>query len=276
MQSLKFFSFALSAALAAVVFTSCKKDKDATPTGVGTVDIEFEHKVGGDDLDLTKSKAAYRTAAGDSFRVTRFIYYVSNVQFNRADGNNYKVPNSYFLVNEANAITKRLALADIPAGNYNSLTFTVGVDSARNVSGAQTGALDASNGMFWSWNDGYIFMKLDGKTPPLTAGAPEGGLVFHIGGFRKPYSTIRTVTLPMPSGVLLSVLPDHSPEIHLKADILKAFNGPNPISFTNRAGYTRVVDTMNGASPGPNSVAVADNYANPAAGMFSIEHVHAN
>ncbi|WP_316930094.1 MbnP family protein, partial [Hymenobacter sp. IS2118] len=44
-----------------------------------------------------------------------------------------------------------LALKDIPVGDYQSVSFTVGVDSARNVAGAQTGALDPNNGMFWTW-----------------------------------------------------------------------------------------------------------------------------
>ena len=274
MQSLKFSSLALSAALAAVVFASCKKDEDATPAGVGTVDIALEHKVGGADLDLTKSKAAYKTAAGDSFRVTKFTYYVSNVQLNKADGSSYKVPESYFLVNEANAATKHLTLAGIPVGDYNSLTFTIGVDSTRNVSGAQTGALSQSNGMFWMWSTGYIFLKLEGNYVQAGQATP-GALSIHIGGFRKPYNAIRTVTTPVPNNGLIAVRPDHRPEVHMQADVLAMLSGPAPIRFgaTGPAGTTQVTSV---GMAGPEAVKVASNYARATNGMFSIEHVHAN
>ena len=266
------------AATAALCLTGCKKDQDVAPTGVGTVAIEFENVVGGAPLDLGQSKAAYRTAAGDSFRVTKFLYYVSNINFTRSNGEKYAVPNTYFLVNEADAGTHSIKLSGIPAADYNSLTFTVGVDSLRNVSGAQTGALDPSNAMFWSWNSGYIFLKLEGNfVQPGTR--TEGGLVFHIGGFRTPNNTIRTVTLPMmPSGTLLAVRSDHSPEVHVQADVLKMFDGTAAnavatpqITFNDRPTGRRIINTMGG----PNSVLVANNYAR-AGGMFVVEHVHAN
>ena len=56
----------------------------------------------------------------------------------------------------------KLELADIPNGEYTKVNYTIGVDAARNTEGAQDGALDLVNGMFWSWNTGYIFMKMEG------------------------------------------------------------------------------------------------------------------
>ena len=55
----------------------------------------------------------------------------------------------------------------MPAGNYNSLSFLLGVDSMHNVSGAQTGALDPANDMFWTWNSGYVMAKMEGASPRL-------------------------------------------------------------------------------------------------------------
>ncbi|WP_460504102.1 MbnP family protein [Hymenobacter agri] len=256
---------ALSAGLFAVASFSligCKKD-EAVPNQKGTVDLAFEQTVG--TAPLTLSTQTYTTPAGDQFKITTFKQYISNIKLNKTDGTTYAVPESYFLLDASNVSTLELPLKDIPVGDYKSLTFTVGVDSARNVSGAQTGALDPSNAMFWTWNSGYIYTKLEGTSPqaPKQAGATEGGLVFHIGGFKSPNNTIRTVTVPFPTGTNLLVRTDHAPEVHLNADIMKMFTGPNTVRFATLS------NTMGGA----NSVLVANNYA---AGMFSVEHIHAN
>jgi hypothetical protein len=66
--------------------------------------------------------------------------------------------NKYFLVDFSDTTTTTLKLTILPY-LYNRLSFVIGVDSARNVSGAQTGALDPANGMFWTWNTGYIMAK---------------------------------------------------------------------------------------------------------------------
>jgi hypothetical protein len=38
--------------------------------------------------------------------------------------------------------------------NITAIKFLLGVDSLKNVSGIQTGALDPAKGMFWTWNTG--------------------------------------------------------------------------------------------------------------------------
>ena len=260
---MKFFSFpAAVLALAALSLASCKKD-EAAPNQVGTVDLAFEQTVG--TAPLTLATQTYTTPAGDQFKITTFKQYISNIKLTKTDGSTYAVPDSYFLLDASNASTLELPLKNIPVGDYKSLTFTVGVDSARNVSGAQTGALDPNNNMFWTWNSGYIYTKLEGTSPqaPKASGATEGGLVFHIGGFKSPNNTIRTVTLPFPTGTNLLVRTDHAPEVHLNADVMKMFTGPTTVRFS----------TLSNTMGGPNSVLVANNYA---AGMFSVEHIHAN
>ena len=65
----------------------------------------------------------------------------------------------------------------------------IGVDSARNTSGAQLGALDPANSMFWSWNSGYIFVRMEGNSPQSTQ--PYNKLQFHIGGFKGATNCIK-------------------------------------------------------------------------------------
>jgi hypothetical protein len=245
-----------------LLLSSCDDTPETkTPApAVGEVDLEFDSVVG--SLPLALDGATYTNAAGNAFTVSRFDYYVSNIRLGRADGSEWREPESYHLVQTRVGNSQRFTLPQVPAGDYTRLTFTIGVDSARNVAGAQTGALDPNNDMFWSWNSGYVYTKLEGTSPQ----AAGGTLTFHVGGFRSPNNTIRTVSPALPAGVVLQVRPERTPQVHLKADVLGLFNGPTPARHID---FRTLSFTMGGA----NSVRVADNYA---AGMFRIDHVHGN
>ncbi len=233
---------------------SCKENPDTEPSLPGEVKLEFDHVVGSNALSLDDRE--YTNANGDKFKVSMFKYYISNILLKKADGTEYKQPESYYLIDESKPASKLITISDVPAGEYSSLIFTIGVDSTRNVSGAQTGALDPANGMFWTWNSGYVFVKLEGTSPQ----SQNGGLVFHIGGFRKPNNTIRTVSSAL-NGQKLRVAAGKAPQVHLKTNILSMFQGPNTIKFSELSS------TMGGA----NSVKVADNYAT---NMFQVDHIH--
>jgi hypothetical protein len=256
MKRFSIFALACPFAFAALALTGCKKDEPA-PSQTGTVALAFEQTVG--TSPLTLNTQTYTTPSGDQFRVSIFRQYISNVKFNKADGTSYAVPESYYLVDAAVSSSQEITIADVPVGDYTGVTFTIGVDSARNVSGAQKGALDPNNNMFWTWNSGYIYTKLEGYSPQSST----GGLVFHIGGFKSPNNTIRTVSPAFPAGTKLLVRNDHSPEIHYNVDVMKMFTGPTTIRFA----------TLSNTMGGPTSVPVANNYA---AGMFTVEHIHAN
>ena len=126
-------------------------------------------------------------AVGESLKITKLKYYVSNFVLTNADGTIYTVPQDscYFLIDESDPATHEPALK-VPEGEYKTLTFTVGVDSLRNTMdiSKRTGVLDPATtaaDMYWGWNSGYIFFKVEGTSPVITA----AGNVFqyHIGGF---------------------------------------------------------------------------------------------
>lgn len=78
---------------------------------------------------------------------------------------------------DGNALTRAIVRGTVPAGSYRGLTFTVGVPESLNHADG-TIAMPPLNlsSMFWSWRDGYKFLKVDGTT----AGRP-GGLFIHVG-----------------------------------------------------------------------------------------------
>ena len=76
--------------------------------------------------------------------------------------------------------------------NGDELSFNLGVSSNMNRTGAHSGALDPSNGMFWSWQSGYINFKIEGISPSCLT--RKNKFQFHIGGYQAPHNTLRRIT----------------------------------------------------------------------------------
>jgi hypothetical protein len=220
---------------------SCKSDPD--PNEHNALTLSFSNKVGNDAVVLGSGN--YKNAVGEGFTVTAFNYYISNISLKKADGTLYTVPqdSSYFLIRETNAASKKVVLKGIPTGDYTELKFMIGVDSLRNTMdlSRRKGVLDPGDathdgdGMYWSWNSGYIFLKLEGTSPQVpTDAAGNQKYRYHIGGFggynAKTFNNLRTITLPLGS-VAAKVGPSQQPTIEVVADISKVFDGTQKISL---------------------------------------------
>lgn len=222
------------------------------PTG-NAVLLSFENVVGADSLVLDQ-QLRYANLNGDSFSVELMKYYISNISFTDNLGNTWYEPESYHLVDAADPNSLKFYIANMPAGNYVSVNFMIGVDSARNVSGTQTGALDPVHGMFWTWSSGYIMAKMEGRSPSSTQSFDL--VIFHIGGFSGQYAGQRWAS-PSFNSLTANVTGSTVPKIKLKADLNEWFQGPNIIDFSS-------MNNIN--TPGNNSVRIADNYAD----MFTV------
>ncbi len=129
--------------LLTLAFTSCKKEEVINSNEKGSFTIEFENKVNGVPLVLNTQN--YQNSNGESFNISTFKYYVSNIRLTKADGSFYTIPESYFLIDAAKLSSLLNNIKDIPAGDYTKISFIIGVDKERNLAGAQTGALDPRN-----------------------------------------------------------------------------------------------------------------------------------
>lgn len=250
-------------------FSACNSEsvEPIGPNDKNNVTIEFENRVAAQTLVLNDTK--YTNSSGEDFTITTLNYFISNVALKKTDGTVVKMPDQYFLVRQADKSTLMPVLKDVPAADYTEMTFTIGVDSVKSISSVEqrTGVLDVASygtdNMYWSWNSGYIFFKMEG----ISSVAPTntGGLKkyqYHVGGFggrtAATANNLRTVTLSLPS--VASVRKSKSPTIHLIADISKVFSGVSPLKIASAA----VV--MSPAAAGP----IANNYAK----VFSVDHIH--
>ena len=241
------------------------------PNAKGSITIEFDNVVGNQDLAL--NTGTYKNATGESFSVSKLDYFVSNIQLFKADGSSYVIPkdSSYFLIIESKAESQAVTLNNIPVGEYTGLQFIVGVDSLKSVSdiSQRKGVLDTGTGptndeaMYWDWNPGYIFLKLEGTSAVSTS--PNSKFYYHIGGFggrsSKTLNNIRTVKIDF-AGKKATVTKQLHPEVHLLADVIKIFDGTTKVSIKANSAVMFM----------DYSKYIADNYIN----MFTLDHIHAD
>lgn len=222
----------------------------ARPIDSSRLQIIFKSVVGNDMLEIGKQ---YTNPHGEPFSVTNFKYYLSGFYLTEKEtGKQVPLSNDYFLIEERKPESKIISLT-VPTGNYDRIGFSIGVDSLHNVSGMQEGALDPVNGMFWTWNTGYIMTKLEGKSP--LSKAPFTNITYHIGGFKTGENVLRNVALNLSESA--SIKSGKTSEITITANINAWFAGAHTIKIVEQAFF------MN---PGPVAVKIADNYA----AMFSI------
>lgn len=169
-------------ALISALFSACSDDATSplvTPAAAGELSLTFDARVGNADFALNKDF----TVGSQTLSFTKLRYWVSNMVLVDTKGTEFIVPDSYFLMEEVGELdlsgtindkliypaNKRetITLKGIPAGEYKSVKFSIGVDSRRNDNlSLRAGELSIANGMssiVWMWHSSYIFSSLAGS-----------------------------------------------------------------------------------------------------------------
>ena len=216
------------------------------------VNLRFQNEVG--DLPLIIDSVNYKNELNQDFTISKFKFYISNVSFENTNGAQ-TAPSTSFLIDQEDSLSLSTNSISIPSGIYSSLEFILGVDSLHNVSGAQNGALDVLNTMFWTWNSGYIFMKLEGNSS--FSNSPGHFFEYHIGGFKEPYNAIRKIKLTFDQPVEIS---KHKlTDILINVNVLEILQHPNSIDFSKNSSIVE---------PSQSKI-VSDNYED----IFSIINI---
>jgi hypothetical protein len=209
--------------------------------------IHFANKVGDKHLQLFTE--TYENGFGETFTINRFKYYISNIVLIDSDAKQYTYPNDYYLIDAADSASRSITIST-NAKRIVGIQFLIGVDSIKNVTGVQTGALDPMNGMFWTWNSGYVYAKLEGVS--IAAKVPGNLFSQHIGGFKNGENATRQIKLAVDSWRLTG-----RNSITIKADLNKWFQSSHTLKISQQPICH---------SPGDLAIQFADNYAS----MFSI------
>ena len=248
-KSLPVTSF-LSVLFILLLLNSCKKEEQT-----GILEIVFDHEFDGQPFRADTS-TFYTLSNGENLRFARFDYYISNIELQLADGTWWAQEESYHIIH-ASRTKPSIKIPALKEGEITGVRYMIGVDSVRNFSGAQEGALSPSNGLFWSWNTGYIFVASEG----ICLERPEDSNFFihHIGGFRAPFIGSRTVTFDLTDKVIIRG--EATSTLNMKVEVNRFYEGPG--------GRISVVQlqTLHTANE------TSSNIANNIATMFSVKSI---
>ena len=223
--------------------------------GAATLQIQITPKCNGEAVQ--PSSLRYQTSAGETFSITRVSYLLSDFALQRDDGSWLEISNSVaWLDLGENRDTFRLE--NIPPGDYRSLHFSFGLGT--NLNHANPAQFPARhplnpnfNGLYWSWQGGYIFLALEGLW--RNADGALDGWAYHLA--RDPNCTRIILAAPLEITNLT--------RLELDFDLATLLNAPRPLSFAKDGNSTHSRDGD------PVAAALVANLG----GAFRVHHVSA-
>lgn len=142
---------------------------------------------------LILNDTVYSVMNSSRIKFESFKFYISGVVLI-----NHSMPvwienESFHLIDFEESDSNALCLNLPEEIDFDAIQFNLGIDSITNVSGAMGGDLDPTNGMYWTWQNGYINFKLEG-TSDLCKN-PKSEFQFHLGGYIAPFNAIQKIKL---------------------------------------------------------------------------------
>jgi len=182
-----------------MVLYQCSKNENPTPPVPGpdstTIQMDFSFVYGNQDFVLNQ---VYNYPNGYNVKYDNVLVYISNVFFIDDQGNKTKGPE---IILADKAIDSNAVEFKIPEGNYTQIEYSIGVPTELNGTDnpdfnaalySSDHPLSLNNGMYWAWNSGYRFVRVDGRvnSNPMLDDEYDVLLSIHTG---KEYS-FRTKT----------------------------------------------------------------------------------
>ena len=134
------------------------------------------------------------SVASDSLTLEIFRFYISQVSLWKDSTAVWKADNSYHLLDTEVDSSMSLHFQIPKDLAYDRIAFNLGIDSLTNVAGVMGGDLDPTKGMYWTWNTGYINLKLEGTHPACPT--RKNRFTFHLGGYAAPYLSMQSLSFP--------------------------------------------------------------------------------
>ena len=118
--------------------------------------------------------------------------YLTHVELINRSGNGAVDKEKVHLIDLTSEVSQSWVIENHNSIEHAAIRFDLGIDSVLNTLGVFGGSLDPTNGMYWTWQSGYINFKLEGIRTS-ESGVTES-FQFHLGGYRFPFNTLRSVS----------------------------------------------------------------------------------
>lgn len=162
MSSMRHYLFLLLAGI--IVTSGCVKEKtNVIPqpsASYGDVNLKIGYDI--DGAPLIFDSLLYTNVAGNKYSISKINYYISRIRFYANEELKYSSDDIFYLDAKTSSFSQ-IKLKNIPAIEYDSISFNIGLDEEQNISYS----LPANNeNIIMEWPDmmggGYHFLKLEG------------------------------------------------------------------------------------------------------------------
>jgi hypothetical protein len=214
------------ASVLAITLFSCKKKESPAPTpepppANGTVMLHLHTDA--DTNEVGTYNQVYTMTGGRKISVSIAQLYVSGIQLVKSDGTTYDIPGLNILKLMQ---VEQYLLGSVPAGNYKSIRFNVGLSASTNSATPAVSDSTLNRANMWfgasAQPSGYIFMNFQGKIDTSTAGT---GTLAQMQPFAYRIGTnanLKNVSMPDKNYTVAS---NQTQYVHLIIDYNKLFTG---------------------------------------------------
>lgn len=175
--------------------------------------IEFSITYGPKTLSINDSIPGVYDST--QLQITGLKFYISKIKLLKNKKEIFSEKNSFHLVDASDVSSQKITLTHSKSILADEITFYLGIDSLTSVSGVMGGDLDPTKGMYWTWQSGYINIKLEGNSKLCKTRNNE--FQFHLGGYQAPFYCLQTVQFPI----------KNKNEINIKLDLEKIISQLN-------------------------------------------------
>ena len=223
-------------------FFACE-EKEVTPETEQHIKLVFKHYLNGSPLEYDTMK--YVNAAGNEYLVNEIQWFISDLTLKKRNGEEILIDewkDIHYIDTDLPETHQWEVYDDLPAGEYESISFTFGFNKEKNQSFMFPNPPERD--MFWPefLGGGYHYMKLNGKWKE-----PDQSITpfdFHMGIGQKYYSYPDSITafvhndfrVELPeSGFQLDE--NQTREIHLIMNVENWFKEPHVYDHNVWKGY---------------------------------------
>lgn len=136
------------------------------------------------------------TSKGDTLTFEKLKFYIAEIEFIDANENSITLVEYPQLIDWDQPETLKIDFTTVPM-QEGQLQFTLGVPYDYNVNGVFDGDLDPIHGMYWAWQSGFIFIKIEGASKAIQTFKHK--FQYHLGGYNGATNALTTVNIPLHS-----------------------------------------------------------------------------
>jgi hypothetical protein len=220
--------------ITSIMLVSCKEKKPVEQPKPQperpAVKLVIRHVFG--ERTLVPNENTFNTLH-NSIGISNLSYFLTNFQFQRPDGS-WHALEQFELIEAHLKNPDTIVFENLPKGAYTGMRFLLGIDSVNNHAdpalwpNEHALGLMRAGGMHWSWNAGYIFLKVEGHY--RTNNTQPGIYSYHIG---------RTeLVTPYEFEALNFNFNNESVVLNARFDLKNFFNQPHAHIIADTSGFT--------------------------------------